>query len=267
MSAATDQQDGNGSAVWRVLAASAGVMGLIWLSTWQQERPAPSSSLRTGVGGSTPREDGDYSHAAAAVLGAIHTLVLQALCRRLRKRDPDGDYERTLVRDLAGLLQSGLYADITFVLGDTEVKAHRAILAARGVNMGAMPRSNQRVVIKDVEPGILKRLLEFLYTGKAPSDPQVAMKLLAVADKYNVDDMKEHCGRVISQNLCVENAADCAALAVRHSCDCLMESSIRFIMAHFNEVMDTYGWRCVRNMDPDIAMTITQKIASASLNR
>jgi len=39
--------------------------------------------------------------------------------------------EPTLVKDMLAMLDNGTFADVTFVLGDTKIKAHKCILASR----------------------------------------------------------------------------------------------------------------------------------------
>jgi hypothetical protein len=55
-----------------------------------------------------------------------------------------------------------------------------------------MEQAQGRVVIPDANSLVLGKMLEWMYTGKAPvlTHPVVARRLLHVADKYQLDEFK-----------------------------------------------------------------------------
>ena len=76
-----------------------------------------------------------------------------------------------------------------------EFYAHKAILAARSPVFAAMfqhdlaEKKQNRVDITDMEPEVLREMLRFIYTGKAPALDKLDADLLAAADKVCFDSL------------------------------------------------------------------------------
>lgn len=109
-------------------------------------------------------------------------------------------------------------------------------------------RKQNRVAIVDVDHEVLKEMLRFIYTGKAPNLDKMADDLLAAADKvrsysykrtnrfnfcshlqYALEKLKVMCEEALCVNLSVETAADTLILADLHSADQLKAQTIEFI--------------------------------------
>ncbi len=117
--------------------------------------------------------------------------------------------ECKLSEDLGNLFDNEKFSDVTLSVGGREFQAHKAILAgefyhylilrisikfkfsipARSPVFAAMfehemeERKQNRVDITDVDHEVLKEMLRFIYTGKAPNLEKMADDLLAAADK------------------------------------------------------------------------------------
>lgn len=131
--------------------------------------------------------------------------------------------ECKLSEDLGNLFDNERFSDVTLAVGGREFQAHKAILAgtyislpllflfyfifvelgistsfnrlcifesaARSPVFAAMfehemeERKQNRVAISDVDHDVLKEMLRFIYTGKAPNLEKMADDLLAAADK------------------------------------------------------------------------------------
>lgn len=97
--------------------------------------------------------------------------------------------ECKLSEDLGNLFDNEKFSDVTLSVGGREFQAHKAILAARSPVFAAMfehemeERKQNRVAITDVDHEVLKEMLRFIYTGKAPNLDKMADDLLAAADK------------------------------------------------------------------------------------
>ncbi|XP_047101565.1 speckle-type POZ protein-like [Schistocerca piceifrons] len=220
------------------------------------------------------------SGGSGAAAGAGLVLAVQALCLVVYKwaarrhgsaNTSASGHQRTLAADLGALLRSGHSADVTFTVGESQLRAHRAVLVARSPVFAAMmahdclEASSGHIPVADIEADVLGQLLTFLYTDEIHlDDPLMAQKLLAAAAKYQVPILKEQCELVISQNLCVRNAVACAVLAIEHSCSLLEESAAHFIAAHYQEVMATEEWAEAVHRYPDHVVELSRLVAAAS---
>ncbi|XP_055324032.1 protein roadkill isoform X1 [Sitodiplosis mosellana] len=157
--------------------------------------------------------------------------------------------ECKLSEDLGNLFDNERFSDVTLAVGGREFQAHKAILAARSPVFAAMfehemeERKQNRVAISDVDHEVLKEMLRFIYTGKAPNLEKMADDLLAAADKYALEKLKVMCEEALCVNLSVETAADTLILADLHSADQLKAQTIDFINTHPTDVTETLGWK------------------------
>ncbi|XP_047101093.1 uncharacterized protein LOC124719939 [Schistocerca piceifrons] len=165
------------------------------------------------------------------------------------------DITETVAVDLGDLLDAGDDAMVILEAGETRLVVHRAVLADRSPVFAAMfahdtlEASTGVVRIADIGGPVLRQLVSYLYTqrapqlpGAAPQLPGTAPQLLAAADKYGASRLKAECERQVAAQLTVETAAAAAVLAVRHSCSDLRRAAIEFIKARTHEVMATQGW-------------------------
>ncbi|XP_049769765.1 speckle-type POZ protein-like [Schistocerca cancellata] len=171
--------------------------------------------------------------------------------------------------DLKVLLESGEGADVTLVVGPSQMPAHSFILSARSPVFAAILRnnmkeaSNRRIEITDVQEDVLHQLLCFMYTDTAPGLASVAAELLAASDKYDLPLLKRKCEEEMVKGLSVDNAAATALLAVLHSCSGLESAAVDFLARH-PEVMTSDGWIDVLRGNPEAAARICRLVAAAT---
>ncbi|XP_049769455.1 serine/threonine-protein phosphatase 6 regulatory ankyrin repeat subunit C-like [Schistocerca cancellata] len=158
------------------------------------------------------------------------------------------DITETMAVNLGALLDAGDDAMVILEAGNTRLVVHRAVLADRSRVFAAMFAHDTLeactgvVRIADIGGPVLRELVSYLYTLRAPQLPGMAPQLLTAADKYGASGLKAECERQVAAQLTVETAAAAATLAVRHSCSDLRRAAIEFIKTCPFEVMATQGW-------------------------
>ncbi|CAG4915586.1 unnamed protein product [Colias eurytheme] len=176
--------------------------------------------------------------------------------------------ECRLSDDLGALFDSERFSDVTLAVGGREFQAHKAILAARSPVFAAMfehemeERKRNRVDITDVDHEVLREMLRFIYTDRAPNLDKMADDLLAAADKYALDRLKVMCEEALCLSLSVETAADTLILADLHSADQLKAQTIDFINTHATDVMDTTGWKNMISSHPHLIAEAFRALAT-----
>lgn len=177
--------------------------------------------------------------------------------------------ECRLSDDLGALFDNERFSDVTLAVGGREFQAHKAILAARSPVFAAMfehemeERKRNRVDITDVDHEVLREMLRFIYTGRAPNLDKMADDLLAAADKYALDRLKVMCEEALCLSLSVETAADTLILADLHSADQLKAQTIDFInTSHATDVMDTAGWKNMISSHPHLIAEAFRALAT-----
>ncbi|XP_049944499.1 poly [ADP-ribose] polymerase tankyrase-1-like [Schistocerca serialis cubense] len=173
--------------------------------------------------------------------------------------------------DMGALLESGEGADVTLVVGTSQLPAHSFVLAARSPVFAATFRNDtkearsRRIEITDVREAVLRQLLHFVYTDEAPQPASTAAELLAASDMYYLPLLKKRCEQQLAQGLSVDNAAATAVLAVLHSCSWLESAAVNFIASH-PEVMISAGWINVLRSNAEAAVQICTLAAAAAPN-
>lgn len=114
------------------------------------------------------------------------------------------------------------------------------------------------------ETEVLRNVLTFVYTDKAPQVEDYPEKLLAAADYYQLEGLKTICTEVLSKSLTVENAIDTLQLAELHSADSLRETTLEFIkQGRLGLIIETQGWKdlqCIKLIKKIIELSLADEI-------
>ncbi|XP_030526354.1 BTB/POZ and MATH domain-containing protein 3-like [Rhodamnia argentea] len=171
-------------------------------------------------------------------------------------------------QDLKALLDSGLGTDVNFLVGSEIFKAHKVILAARSSKFeaqffGGLGDSNKKYVwVKDVDPPIFKAILEFIYTDEFPdisisqiessTSTNVLMHLMAAADYYCVNRLRLLCESRLSENITTATVAAMVVFADQHQFHKLKAICLKFAMANLEAVMESEGFKSLRDICPSV---------------
>jgi len=154
-----------------------------------------------------------------------------------------------LQEELGQLLDSENDSDVTFIVQGERIKAHKAILKTRCkpfesmFDSGMAETFSNEVEVDDIKQKVFKEFLRFLYTDVAPKYAENStMELLAAADKYGVDDLKNICEKEINPNLNGDNVIDTLILAEKHNCPTLLTSAKAIFGWHAKELKSKEAW-------------------------
>jgi len=176
-----------------------------------------------------------------------------------------------LVDNMALLLdmdKEDSFSDVTFVIDGKQFYAHRSILSVRSPVFRTMFKTNMKekadgiVNIEDVSKAAFKQLLRFLYTGQCQLSEDNAVDMLALADRYDVGQLKLMCEDVLSKKLCLANVGQTLLLAdMYHSAE-LKKYIISFIADHFFEVITTDGFKDLCTRSPALVAEVHDAVAA-----
>lgn len=140
-------------------------------------------------------------------------------------------------------------SDVTFIVEDQRVHAHRVILAERCEHFAAMFRSGMRestekeIPIPNVAHGVFLLLMEYLYTDCLKIEAEYAVDLYIAADLYQLDRLKDMCSVVVRRNLCCENAPYLLQSANAAHCAELKDVCMDYIVGNFDVISKSDGIR------------------------
>lgn len=166
-------------------------------------------------------------------------------------------------------------ADLTFSVGGESFAAHKIILAARWPVFEAelygqmKEREDQCIIVEDMQPGVFKALLHFIYTDSLPcvddlgddDYSEMIRHLLVAADRYAMDRMKLMCQNILSENLALETVAATLALADQYNCERLKDVCIKFIAStdEMDTLMATQGYMDLKRTCPFVFVDVFEK--------
>lgn len=174
----------------------------------------------------------------------------------------------SLSDDIGDLFESQKFSDVILSVKGKEFYAHKAILAARSPVFAAMfehdmeEKKQNRVDITDMDAEVLKEMLRFIYTGKAPNLENMSDELLAAADKYVLERLKVMCEEELCQSLSVDSVSESLVLADLHNADQLKAYAIDFINSHAADVMETSGWKLMVQIRPHLVAEAFRALAT-----
>jgi speckle-type POZ protein len=155
------------------------------------------------------------------------------------------------------MLSSGEGADMTLLSGAERISAHSQVLCARSPVLRAQLRGPLACALDavpvpdEIEPSVLRRTLEFIYTDECePASAEEAQHLLNAADQYGLDRLRTICERKLADALNVENAAFTLTLAEQHRASALRNKALRFVAQNAVAVTKTEGWAHLRASSP-----------------
>lgn len=164
--------------------------------------------------------------------------------------------ETQLSDDFENLLNNGLFSDVTMKSAESvEFKVHKAVLASRSAVLKAHFEHNTtecftNEVESPLEAEVLREVLTFIYSDKAPRVDEIPERLLAAADYYQLSRLKSLCEEALHKNLTVENAIETLQLADLHSANTLKQLTLEFIKdGQAKLITKTDGWAKLKSVE------------------
>lgn len=198
-------------------------------------------------------------------------------CPRLHTvQIPDSD----IGLHFAMLLENQEHSDVVFDVAGEKFHAHKLILAARSPNFRAefldgLDGENNSLVITDLEPKVFKAMLHFIYTDTLVEDDvlitsgspvssvsdTLLAKLLASADKYELDRLRLMCESYLCKYLSVDSFASILALADRHHAAELKVACLKYAAGNLAAVMRSDGFKYLKEYSPSVQSELLKMVA------
>jgi hypothetical protein len=156
-----------------------------------------------------------------------------------------------MARAFGTAVNDDAFSDVTFLVDNQEIYAHRFMLAHRCKYFrtmfgSGMRESTQQVIhIPNVSKDSFLLLLHYLYTDKVKMGIDHALELYNLADLYGLRKLQDLCCASVRQNLTIEKAGPLLQKAAEHPCEPLKTICMKFVVANFPEVSKTDGMKQV----------------------
>ncbi|XP_044346107.1 BTB/POZ and MATH domain-containing protein 1-like [Triticum aestivum] len=196
------------------------------------------------------------------------------------------DLEKLMLPDAS----SSVPPDVTFLVEQTEIKAHKLVLAMRSSVFaaefrwhGSASTAGARAIrIDDMSASTFRAMLRFIYTDEMPIKPSknvarrpskarrceaMARDLLVAADRYDLERLRLMCEKILSENLNASTVMSTLLLVRgRKSCRQLEQSCIEHIATHpdvLAAVMATQEYEELKETCSPLILEIVERVAMA----
>jgi len=177
-------------------------------------------------------------------------------------------YHKELVKDL-----NNVFTDknngYNFIIncGDQVFYCHKFMLSARSPVFQAMFQSGFEenkagsVEIGDINPNVMIEMLRYIYSGCTLAVEIYGKELLAAADKYQLDKLKNCCEEFISGTLNVENCIDLLLLGDLNQAKNLKKAALEFFTKNLRS-SDSGDWKKRLKEHPILAIEVMECLFS-----
>jgi speckle-type POZ protein len=166
-------------------------------------------------------------------------------------------------------------SDVVIEVQQEKFEVHKAILAAHSPVFLTMFHSDltekqtNTLKIEGIEPAVFKEVLRFIYTDQVEKLDELAVELMAVADRYMLELLKSKCEAHLAGKITVENCVDLLMLADLHSAVGLKTFVLDFFRLRASEVAQTASWQqLMQSANPllfrDISVALIPKVCGVT---
>ena len=155
------------------------------------------------------------------------------------------DIPTNAFEQMKAFFSSGELCDVTLIVGEKKIHAHRNVLASvspyfKAMFTNKMSESNQDCIsIKGVDEDIFHMLIQFMYTHCVIINGDNVQSLLQCASMLQLDAVVNSCCEFIYNHISVSNCLNVRNFVESHGCVKLVRKVDAFIKFHFTEVTNS----------------------------
>jgi len=146
-------------------------------------------------------------------------------------------------QNLYEYLISGIYCDLTFIVGCEKFPCHRIILASSSPYFQALlthtfkENNLNSIELRDIEPQIFSLLLHYIYSGKIELDDNNVQEILIASDMLQLDAVVQFCCHFLAISLNEKNVLDVWKIANELECISLRNDAEHYLLIHFRSLI------------------------------
>ncbi|XP_026291554.2 speckle-type POZ protein homolog isoform X4 [Frankliniella occidentalis] len=202
---------------------------------------------RAAVKGSTVKKlfKGDGELLVVDEVSELHDVSFAARVSTHYRNTPCGP-----CADWARLRSMRELAEVTFLLGDVAIPAHKQVLCARSPvfrSMFTLDFKEAKEMVVTVEdapwPEAFEKFLEYLYSGQVQDFEQMELQVMLIADRYQVEGLKVLCQREMFDKVNTANVLDTLVLADKVNAVLLKKNALSVAVDKIGVVMTSPAWK------------------------
>jgi len=149
----------------------------------------------------------------------------------------------TYTQQMAALLDDESHADVTFLVGQTRITAHRVLLITRSEYFATMLTSGfseatggEPIQVGETTPEAFRALLRYLYTDELVFDDEHVIDVMRKAKEMTLERVYNYTVRRCTRGISVYNVVGWFVQADEYGLDELRNSTFRFLAHNFRQV-------------------------------
>lgn len=155
-----------------------------------------------------------------------------------------------LLDDFKGLLNDQEFSDVTLLVENRPIYAHKAILVARchyfrrmfGMERKGEARTQEfRIRVTGFRYVVFVAMLEFLYGCSVEINDDIALELYLIAGKFGLEVLRDLAYDHIRRVMSVDNAVQLLLLAVQNKAEPVKKLAVTFIAQHYHSIPDLHA--------------------------
>jgi len=155
----------------------------------------------------------------------------------------------TMIPGLAFAFNDKAFSDVKIVCGDRVFDCHRIILSSRSSVFRAMfehdmeEAKNKKVEIKEAKSEVVHALLEHIYTGKTSFTSTEPRDILAAAEMYDLENLKNVYEEKLCKILDISNCIDLLVVGDLNNAAYLKKSAMQLIAMNMSSILKNKDWK------------------------
>jgi len=141
------------------------------------------------------------------------------------------------------------FSDVKIACGDRVFDCHRIILSSRSSVFRAMfehdmeEAKTKRVEIKEAKSDVVHAMLEHIYTGKTNFPSTEPKDMLAAAEMYNLESLKNEYEEILCKTLDISNCIDLLVVGDLNNAAYLKKSAMQLIAMNMSSILKNKDWK------------------------
>ncbi|KAJ8675030.1 hypothetical protein QAD02_010816 [Eretmocerus hayati] len=175
-----------------------------------------------------------------------------------------------IIKDLQLMVNDDKFSDVELVVKKEKFHAHKMMLASRSPVFAAMFQNDMQenqsniVEIPDFSPGVVLKLLSYIYTDSVENIQDSVDDLIAAAEKYQLDGLKSMCSKVIIEKLDKENVIASLILANLYRIDDLKQEAMSFIIDNLKNLEEIDGFDAFMASHPSLMKELLKSFSKGT---
>ncbi|XP_043274922.1 speckle-type POZ protein B-like isoform X2 [Venturia canescens] len=106
--------------------------------------------------------------------------------------------------------------------------------------------------LEDISPDIMQELLRYIYSDRVDNLDAIANQLLSLAERFQLQGLKEACERNLIESITPENVANLLLMSDEFGCGSLKRASIVYCEEHAMNISKSFAWKVMEHVNPEL---------------